>query len=79
MRLTLILALELTHPSQSADTAEMRETETDAAIERLEELLRDARPIPLTDQVRIDLRRAQLLVSEVRDNLSAERRSRSEA
>jgi hypothetical protein len=56
--------------------AEMHETETDAAIERLEELLANARPVPLTDQVRIDLRRAQLLVSEVRDCLSAERRSR---
>jgi hypothetical protein len=54
----------------------MHETETDAAIERLEELLANARPVPLTDQVRIDLRRAQLLVSEVRDSLSAERRSR---
>ena len=54
----------------------MRAAETDAAIERLEELLANAKPIPLTDQVRIDLRRAQLLVSEVRDSLSAERRSR---
>ena len=56
--------------------AEMPESETDAAIERLEELLANAKPVPLTDQVRIDLRRAQLLVSEVRDSLSAERRSR---
>ncbi len=54
----------------------IHETETDAAIERLEELLANARPVPLTDQVRIDLRKAQLLVSEVRDSLSAERRSR---
>ena len=76
MSLTLPWALKLTHPSQSADTAVMHETETDAAIERLEELLANARPIPLTDQVRIDLRKAQLLVSEVRDSLSAERRSR---
>ncbi len=54
----------------------MRETETDAAIERLEELLANARPIPLTDQVRIDPRKAQFLVSELRDNLDAERRGR---
>ena len=56
--------------------AGMQETETDAAIERLEELLANAKPLPLTDQVRIDLRKAQLLVSEVRDSLSAERRCR---
>ena len=73
MSLTLPWVLKLTHPSQSAV---MHETETDAAIERLEELLANAKPIPLTDQVRIDLGRAQLLVSEVRDSLSAERRSR---
>jgi hypothetical protein len=55
----------------------MREAETDAAIERLEELLSRARPIPLTDQVRIDPEDAQLLVSDLRDRLAAERRRRS--
>ena len=54
----------------------MHESETDAAIERLEDLLAHARPIPLTDQVRIDLREAHLLVAELRENLSAERRGR---
>ena len=51
-------------------------TETDATLERLEEMLRNARPVPLTDQVRIDLRRAQLLLSELRGHLEAERRRR---
>ena len=53
----------------------MRETETDAVMKLLEDLLGNARPIPLTDQVRIDLRKAQLLLSELRDSLAAERRS----
>ena len=51
-------------------------SETDAVLERLEEMLRNARPVPLTDQVRIDLRKAQLLLSEVRSHLAAERRGR---
>ena len=54
----------------------MQAEETDAALERLEQLLANAKPVPLTDQVRIDLRRAQLLVSELRDNLAAERRKK---
>jgi hypothetical protein len=49
-------------------------TETDSAIEKLEAMLADARPVPLTDQVRIDKRKAQLLLQELREQLAAERR-----
>lgn len=50
--------------------------ETDRLLDELDTLLREARPIPLTDQVRIDKRRAQLLVYELREHLAAERRGR---
>jgi hypothetical protein len=47
---------------------------TDAAIEKLEAMLANARPVPLTDQVRIDLHKAQLLLYDLREQLAAERR-----
>jgi hypothetical protein len=50
--------------------------ETDAAIDRIESLVRNARPVPLTDQVRLDLKEAKGLIAELREALSAERRSR---
>ena len=51
-------------------------SETDAALDRIEALLRNARPVPLTDQVRLDLKEAKGLIAELREALSAERRSR---
>jgi hypothetical protein len=51
-------------------------TGTDAAIDRIESLVRNARPVPLTDQVRLDLKEAKGLIAELREALSAERRSR---
>jgi hypothetical protein len=50
--------------------------ETDAAIDGIEELLRNARPIPLTDQVRLDPDEAKRLLAELREALVAERRAR---
>jgi len=50
--------------------------ETDAAIDRVDSLLHKARPVPLTDQVRLRLAEAQRLVSELREALAAERRER---
>ena len=50
--------------------------ETDELSEKLETMLREAKPVPLTDQVRIDKRRAQLLISDLRAHLAAERRRR---
>jgi hypothetical protein len=40
--------------------------ETLALIDRLEALLRDARPVPLTDQVRVDKREISELLQEMR-------------
>jgi hypothetical protein len=40
--------------------------ETLALIDRLEALLRDARPVPLTDQVRVDKREISELLLEMR-------------
>ena len=48
--------------------------ETDAAVERIEELLSHARPVPLTNQVRLELNEARRLVDELRQALAAERR-----
>jgi cell fate (sporulation/competence/biofilm development) regulator YmcA (YheA/YmcA/DUF963 family) len=49
--------------------------ETDAAIDRIESLVRNARAVPLTDQVRLNLKEAKQLISELRDTVSAERRA----
>jgi hypothetical protein len=54
----------------------MGTAETDTVLERIEEMLANAKPIPLTDQARIEMRQAQLLLSELRDHLAAERRDR---
>ena len=50
----------------------MRETETDAAIERLEELLANARPIPLTDQVRVDKEGIYEVLDQIRATIPEE-------
>jgi hypothetical protein len=50
--------------------------QTDASVDRIEALLGNAKPVPLTDQVRLDLREAQRLLAELRDALAAERRAR---
>ena len=50
-------------------------TETEAVIDRIESLVGNARPVPLTDQVRLDLKEAKGLIAELREALSAERRS----
>jgi hypothetical protein len=47
--------------------------ETDAAVEAIGHLLANARPVPLTGQVRLDLKEAQALVSELREALERER------
>ena len=51
-------------------------TETDAVLDRIEWLVGNARPVPLTDQVRLNLKEAKGLIAELREALSAERRSR---
>ncbi len=51
-------------------------SEVDEVLERLEALFANARPIPLTDQVRVDLREVQMLLQELREQLAAERRGR---
>jgi hypothetical protein len=51
-------------------------TETDAALDRIESLVGNARPVPLTDQVRLNPKEAKGLIAELREALSAERRSR---
>ena len=51
-------------------------SQVDEVLARLEELFADAKPVPLTDQVRVDLRKVQLLIHELREQLAAERRGR---
>jgi hypothetical protein len=46
---------------------------TDAVILKVEGRLADAKPVPLTDQVRLDLREMQALIVELRQALAAER------
>jgi hypothetical protein len=50
--------------------------ETDEAVERIEELLRNARAVPLTDQVRLNPKQARDLLAALRGALTAERRGR---
>jgi hypothetical protein len=64
-------------PSAIADIGSMRlheRAQTDEAIERIDQLLANARPVPLTDQIRLNLKEAQALLDEVRVALAAERR-----
>jgi hypothetical protein len=49
---------------------------TDEALEKIEELLRDSRPVPLTDQVRLNPKQARELLGALREALAAERRHR---
>ena len=51
-------------------------SEVDEALERLETLFANARPVPLTDQVRVDLREVRMLLQELREQIAAERRGR---
>ena len=51
-------------------------SEVDEVLERIEALFANARPVPLTDQVRVDLREVQVLLQELREQLAAERRGR---
>jgi hypothetical protein len=51
-------------------------SEVDEALARLEALVANARPVPLTDQVRVDLREVQMLLQELREQIAAERRGR---
>ena len=48
--------------------------ETNDVIERIEELLRNAKPVPLTGQVRLDPKQVRRLLAELREALGAERR-----
>jgi hypothetical protein len=50
--------------------------EADEAIEGLERFFRDARPVPLTDQIRVNLKEAQALLDQIRVALASERRRR---
>ena len=47
---------------------------SDELLSELDQLILNAKPIPLTDQVRIDPDRFRALVQELRDALAAERR-----
>jgi hypothetical protein len=51
-------------------------SQVDEVLERLEALFANAKPVPLTDQVRIDKRKLQMLIHELREQLAAERRGR---
>lgn len=51
-------------------------SEVDEVLERLEALFANAKPVPLTDQVRVDLREVQMLLQELREQVAAERRGR---
>jgi hypothetical protein len=48
--------------------------ETNEVLERIEELLRNAKPVPLTGQVRLDAEQLRRLLAELREALGAERR-----
>jgi hypothetical protein len=48
----------------------------DDVILELEELIRHAKPIPLTDQVRLDPDEVRQLIAELREALEAERRDK---
>lgn len=52
----------------------MGRTETDEVIERIEWLLADSKPVPLTKQVRLDPKEVQALLEELRQALADERR-----
>ena len=47
-------------------------SEVDEVLERLEALFANARPVPLTDQVRVDLREVQMLLQELREQSAAD-------
>jgi hypothetical protein len=50
--------------------------ETDVAVDAIEALVRNARPVPLTSQVRLDLKEAQKLIAALREAVANERRAR---
>ncbi len=50
--------------------------QSDDVILKLEELLRHAKPVPLTDQVRLNPADVRELLAELREALEAERRKR---
>ncbi|MGN6815161.1 MAG: hypothetical protein ACTHK3_03640 [Solirubrobacterales bacterium] len=47
---------------------------TDEAVEAIEKFVLNAKPVPLTDQVRFDKRELWALVEELREALALERR-----
>lgn len=47
---------------------------TDDAVEAIEQFVLNAKPVPLTDQVRFDKRELWALVEELREALALERR-----
>jgi hypothetical protein len=47
---------------------------TDEAIEEIERFLAHAKPVPLTDQVRLNPKKLRALVDQLREALAAERR-----
>lgn len=49
---------------------------TDQAIEAIDRFVLNAKPVPLTDQVRFDNRDLRLLVNDLEEALGVERRSR---
>lgn len=49
---------------------------TDQAIEAIDRFVLNAKPVPLTDQVRFDKRDLRLLVNDLEEALGVERRSR---
>ena len=57
--------------SLQADRAEMS---ADDVIQEIEQVLDHAKPVPLTDQIRLNPDRLRELLAELREALAAERR-----
>ena len=50
-----------------------KQQRTDEAVDAIERFVLNAKPVPLTDQVRFDKRELWQLVAELRETLAAER------
>ena len=50
----------------------------DDVIQEIEQVLAHARPVPLTDQIRLNPDRLRDLLAELREALAAERRNRND-
>jgi hypothetical protein len=70
--------LRIKRPPRKADRSEVprdlqKRQRTDEAVDAIEKFVLNAKPVPLTDQVRFDKRELWRLVAELREALALER------